>query len=307
MKRELRILLFVLCISFGGLKRSFATELPVTQTTTPLPAAGEVLEPEYVSLELKDSGISISILKTVASLVRVAQSKYYSLLSWNTYSRHGSLEIANYDRIAQFGRWINDPNDETCYNTRALVLMRDSAKPVVYRDTNHCSVQTGHWNDPYTGQLFTATEDIQIDHLVPLKNAFMSGAYKWSFRARCLYANYLGEQFHLISVNGSQNMKKGDKGPDKYIPPNADYTCTYLKNWLTVKFLWGLKMTVAESEGVTQAIKDSGCDARLFRLTQREVLDQARFAHDNINLCEKIDNAREALQNAPDSSTPNGN
>lgn len=273
---------------------AIADDTPIQIQT---PVTTETLEKDYVSLELgKDNVLSVSVLKTLASLLTNLQEKSYSLLNWSTYTRRGSLEIVNYNRTEQFGRWINDPNDETCYNTRALVLMRDSVHPVVYKDNNHCVVQSGHWNDPYTGKVFTSTDDIQIDHLVPLKNAYLSGAYKWTFRARCLYANYLGEEFHLISANGSENMKKGDKGPDKYIPPDSSYTCTYLKNWLKVKFLWGLKMTVAEAQGTSQAIKDNNCDIRGFKLAKTEILAQAQFAHDNIDLCEKIDQARNAAE-----------
>lgn len=264
------------------------TVLPALQA----PVSAEILEKQYVSLELaaQDSA-GISILKTIGSLLKVLENKVYSLLNWRVYSRR-VLEVESYDRIANFGRWINDPNDETCYNTRALVLMRDSAKPVTYRDTNKCSVESGHWKDPYTGKTFLANADMQIDHVVPLKNAYDSGAYKWSFRARCLYGNYLGLNVHLLSVNGSENMKKGDKSPERYMPPNSAYACTYLKNWLTIKFLWGMKMTVSEADGITALIKANHCDPRSFRISQKDIIAQAEFTRDNIDLCEKIDAAR---------------
>ena len=289
------ILLFIFCITFV-VSPVFATPENAPAPSAPIiiqaPSAGEVLEKDYVSLELApQDSVSISILKTVGSLLRILENKAYSLMNWRVYTRR-NVEIANYDRIVNFGRWINDPSDETCYNTRAVVLMRDSVKPVVYKDTDKCVVATGRWNDPYTGKVFKATEDIQIDHVVPLKNAFISGAYAWSFRARCLYANYLGEEFHLMSVNGSENMKKGDKSPERYMPPNKAHACTYLKHWLSIKFLWGLKMTVSEADGITALLKEHQCDLRSFRMSQKEILSQAAFTRDNIDLCDKIDAAR---------------
>lgn len=290
MKLFLRILLFVLCINTGIF--SYAADanssLPPTLNSSD---DGEVLEKNFVQLEVAaDNTLSISILKSVQSLIKIVQtSQYYSLLNWNTYSRsQKDLVIENYDRKMQFGRWINDPNDDTCFNTRAKVLLRDSDKEVVFKDTNHCIVDSGTWNDPYTGKVFSATTDIQIDHVVPLKNAYMSGAYKWDFRSRCLYANYMGAEFHLLSVNGAENMKKGDKGPDRYMPPNKAHTCSYLKNWLTIKFMWGLKMTTSEAASIGQLIKDNHCNLANFRITTRELLFQQQFAKDNIDICQNV-------------------
>ena len=125
----------------------------------------------------------------------------------------------------------------------------------------------------------------------------MSGAYRWNFRSRCLYANYMGYDFHLLAVNGSENMKKGDKGPDRYMPPNPAYTCTYLKNWLSIKFLWGLNMTSAEASTISQLIKDNNCSLQKFRISEREILKQLRFVKDNIDLCQNVDPTNKARAN----------
>lgn len=216
------------------------------------------------------------------------QNKYYSLLSWKIYARNKPTFVPKYKRIEQFGRWINDPSDDVCYNTRAIVLMRDSNKDVTFADTDKCNVIRGEWKDDYTGQTFTVREDIQIDHLVPLKNAYVSGAYKWSFKARCLYANFLGYKFHLKSVNASQNMKKGDKGPDRYMPPNAEYTCPYIKNWLTVKFLWGLRMTVSEATAINSLLKEAHCKLSDYKISGADIKKQNQYVADHIDLCEAV-------------------
>lgn len=283
----LRILLFTLCIHSSI---SFATEISLTPSQpVQIQANYEVLDNTYVQMEWSaDTTATLTILKTLGRLFDLIQEEYYSLLNWKTYSRRSNLEIEKYKRLDHFGRWINDPNDDTCYNTRALVLIRDSDKEVTFSDTNKCNVVTGRWHDPYTDDTFTAREEIQIDHLVPLKNAYMSGAYKWNFKARCLYANYMGNDFHLKSVNASQNMKKGDRTPEKYMPPNPEYSCRYLKNWLVTKFLWNLKMSVGEAEAIAQAMRDNRCNRYNFKISAREIMKQASFANDNIDLCDAI-------------------
>lgn len=287
MKLFLRILVFILCIHVAPV---FALENIPTPSASE-PEEFEILENDYAQIEIPaPTPTRLSILESIQKVMNLVQEKYYSLLNWNSYSRTRVLKIPKYRREEQFGRWINDPDDGTCFNTRAIVLMRDSDREVTFADNNKCSVMTGLWHDDYTGETFTNREDIQIDHFVALKNAYISGAYRWNFKARCLYANYLGNSFHLKSVNASQNMKKGDRSPDKYMPPNAEYACSYLKNWLTVKFLWGMRMTAPEAGFIYEALRANKCNLSNFKISANEILQQNQFAHDNSEICEAIDN-----------------
>lgn len=279
----IRILLFAFCITSANL---WASTTPSPST----PQTYEVLESTYVQIEIptRDYPSTISILRSLDKIYNLIEEKYYSLLNWKMYTRPEGQKIPNYDRKAQFGTWIDNPKDEHCYNTRAVVLMRDSNKKVSFDPEDNCIVSTGHWKDDYTGQVFTNREDVQIDHFVPLKNAYMSGAYRWGPQARCLYANYLGNNFHLKAVNGTENMRKSDKSPDKYLPPNKAYTCTYLKNWLSVKFLWGLRMTAAEAKAIALSLKENNCNLHSFKMSARDILNQSRFANENIDLCDEV-------------------
>lgn len=284
MKLFLRILIFILCI-YNSPAYSMKSSSP-----QPLPEEFEVLENTYVQIEIPaDTPTNISILQTLQKILNLVHEKYYSLLNWNSYTRSRELKIPKYHREEQFGRWINDPDDSTCYNTRALVLIRDSDKEVSFAENNKCSVVTGSWHDDYTGEIFTKREEIQIDHFVALKNAYISGAHRWNFRARCLYANYLGYDFHLKSVNASQNMKKSDRSPEKYMPPNPEYTCTYLKNWLSIKFLWGMRMTSSESTFIYNALRDNKCNLANFKISAKEIINQNQFAYENSELCNAIE------------------
>lgn len=249
----------------------------------------EVLDKDYYMVEVGTNSPPAFILQNILDLSNYIQVRFYSLLNLVQHKRRLPVQIEKYDRTEQFGRWINDPNDDVCFNTRAKVLVRDSVHTVTFKDTNHCVVETGSWNDPYTKTKFTDSKDIQIDHLVPLKNTYLSGAYKWTFRARCLYANYLGEEFHLISASGTENMRKGDRTPAEYMPPNANYACTYVRNWLAVKMLWGLTLSPAEVTAIKKIISENSCSLTDFRMSAAELKSQRQFAKDNMDLCEKID------------------
>lgn len=222
------------------------------------------------------------------SASQAATTKAVDLLEWKLDENDELTPNEPYNRRLHYGRWINDPSDDTCYNTRAKVLVRDSQTEVKFRGNNKCVVDSGEWKDPYTNTVLTLAKQLQIDHMVPLKNSFISGAWKWTSKARCLYANYLGEKFHLISSDGKENVIKGDRGPHEYLPPNESYTCEYLWNWLAIKLIWNLKMSRAESEGIKEVYERSGCNRMDFHFPVQRLNEQRQYIRDNIDLCSHL-------------------
>lgn len=156
-----------------------------------------------------------------------------------------------YDRTL-YKHWIDE--DGNCRDTRAEVLIRDASGRVTFDDDRECKVKSGKWKDPYTGAVFTEAKKLDVDHLVPLKNAHESGAWAWSPKKKQEYANYMKTRYHLLAVSLSENRKKGDKGPDKYIPPMTAYRCEYVKNWAQIKEDWELEMTEDEGMVVQQTL-----------------------------------------------------
>jgi hypothetical protein len=224
---------------------------------------------------------ALSLYEVMADI----KSAALSLLRWTLHAEAPVLPKEHYNRRLHFGRWINDPNDQTCYNTRAKVLLRDTESAVSYKATNPCVVDHGTWADPYTGSTFTDSHEIQIDHMVPLKDAYDSGAWEWNYQTRCLYANFLGNSFHLISSNGTENMRKGDSAPDEYVPPNKTYQCQYLENWLKIKLIWKLKMTPSEVNAIRQKVRDNNCDPSHFSLSDKDLRAQRSLISDTLGLC----------------------
>ncbi len=213
------------------------------------------------------------------------RSKVLSLLSFKHHDENYGDVGEPYNRGKHFGSWVDDPRDRECLNTRAKVLVRDSATKVKFRQ-NGCTVDSGKWLDPYGGRTYSRASDIQIDHFVPLKNAYISGAWKWDRVKRCLYSNFLGNNFHLLPVEGNENMLKSDNTPEKYMPPNAEYRCQYLAQWLKVKLIWSLGLTPPEKEAVEEHIQRNHCDLAQFQYTLPELETQRQFIAENRDLCQ---------------------
>lgn len=209
-------------------------------------------------------------------------SKSISLIAFKKVSSRFPLPTIAYDRDDHFGDWIR-PQKDSCLNTRGIVLKRDSKSGITVN--NHCTVVSGDWYDPYTNHDYNNAADIQIDHVVALKNAYMTGAYEWTGKKRCLYANYLGNKFHLLAVNGPENMRKSDKAPNEYVPLNRSYICEYLRNWLEIKYIWNLRMTPREVTAIQVQIKEQQCNSEMFNVSTTEIAQQKQYMEKNKNLC----------------------
>ncbi len=142
--------------------------------------------------------------------------------SMSGYSRE---EFPHWSRANDFG-W--DAPENSC-DAREAALIRDSED---VETGEGCKVTSGSWYDPYTTQTFTDPQDIDIDHVVPLANAWRSGASSWSNQERERYAN---DPDVLLSVEDNANQEKGDKGPEAWKPPNEDEWCDYATRWVSIK------------------------------------------------------------------------
>ncbi|KAL2210913.1 hypothetical protein CC79DRAFT_1366288 [Sarocladium strictum] len=136
-------------------------------------------------------------------------------------------------------------------NAREFVLQRDGTNVVV---NNACVAQSGTWRSPYDAESTTNASDLDIDHMVPLKNAWISGAASWTTARRQSFANDVsGPQ--LWAVTAGVNRSKGDRSPDSWVPPLKSFHCTYARSWIQVKSSWTLSVTTAEKAALTDLLK----------------------------------------------------
>ncbi len=141
-----------------------------------------------------------------------------------------------------FPLW-DDADHDGC-NTRYEVLIEESTRaPTVGAG---CHLAGGRWVSPYDGMAFTDPGGLDIDHLVPLAEAWRSGAWAWNTATRERYANDLNYRADLIAVTAHENRSKGDKEPSGYVPPKSSFDCTYEAWWVAVKWRWHLSVDSAE-------------------------------------------------------------
>ena len=164
-----------------------------------------------------------------------------------------------YVRDAFGSDWVD--TDHNGCNQRDDVLLRDSvhgSTKVAQQGACDHDVLAGTWHDPYTGRTLSFTdlkdlrqaEAIQIDHVVPLAEAWVSGAAGWSDARREAFANDLDE---LLAVDGPTNMSKGDGDPAAW-RPRKGYQCTYARRWIAIKTAWHLAADPSEVAALRQML-----------------------------------------------------
>ena len=163
-----------------------------------------------------------------------------------------TTDLPKYDRD-DWKHWIDE--DKDCQNTRHEVLIEESSKAVTFKSDKQCQVATGEWLAPFTGNTVTDGTKLDVDHMVPLKNAHDSGGWAWDKDKKAAYANAMGYADHLIAVTASANRKKGARGPEEWKPANQDYWCDYAIDWVQIKVEWELSATKAEWVALQEMLK----------------------------------------------------
>lgn len=165
-----------------------------------------------------------------------------------------SLTVATEDRTGYsrdlFPHWITISG--AC-NTRETVLKRDGSNVVT---DSACAATSGSWYSPYDGATWSAASDVDIDHVVPLAEAWDSGASRWSTSQRQSFANDLTRP-QLIAVTDNVNQAKGDQDPATWMPSRTAYRCTYARAWVQVKYYYNLSVDSAEKSALTNYL--AGC------------------------------------------------
>jgi hypothetical protein len=156
-------------------------------------------------------------------------------------------QLSGYER-SLFKHWI-DADKDRC-DTRKEVLIQEAVElPKLGRG---CVLNGGQWISSYDALATTDYSTLDIDHMIPLAEAWRSGAWKWSPAQREAFANDLTDSRVLIAVTASLNRQKGDQDPSTWLPP--ENKCTYVSNWIAIKVRYSLTVDPAEANALTSLV-----------------------------------------------------
>ena len=152
-----------------------------------------------------------------------------------------------------FAVWI-DADDDGC-DTRDDVLLAESLAPADSASLG-CIPIPGSWRSAYDGIDVTDPSELDVDHLVSLKEAWDSGAWTWTPERRIAYANDLTDGRTLVAVSAASNRSKGDRDPSNWIPEDAGALCPFIADWIAVKARWSMTMDQSEHGRLGNLIDD---------------------------------------------------
>ncbi|WP_145503739.1 HNH endonuclease family protein [Streptomyces sp. CFMR 7] len=155
---------------------------------------------------------------------------------------------------SSFEHWVDEDKDGC--STRAEVLIAESR--VAATVGPRCRVTAGQWYSYYDAVTLTVPGGLDIDHMVPLAEAWDSGASQWAPARREAYANDLAAGRSLVAVTARTNRSKADQDPAQWLPPLADARCSYAADWVSTKLRWGLSVDEAEADALAELAKGCG-------------------------------------------------
>lgn len=171
-----------------------------------------------------------------------------------------SIKVADEVRTGyvrtKFKHWITISRSGQigCDSRKSVIIDEALIKPTIGKD---CALTGGKWLSIYDNVEVTDAGKLDVDHMVPLAEAWDSGASLWTDLKRQQYANDMTDPRHLIAVTGSSNRSKSDQDPADWVPTNKSYTCEYIANWVSIKVRWGLSIDAKEKAALIADLK--GC------------------------------------------------
>ena len=164
----------------------------------------------------------------------------------------GRAAKTGYKRSQFYEDW---PLVEGC-SLRQRIIRRELGDSAVL---NGCNVVAGEYDEPYTGKhmVFSErseiSEQIQIDHVVALSDAWQKGAQYFTAEVRYEIAT---DPLNLLAVDAEANQNKSDGDAATWLPPNKQFRCQYVARQVSVKYKYGLWVTKAEKEAIERILQN---------------------------------------------------
>ncbi len=175
---------------------------------------------------------------------RVQLRKAVQLLA--TMSEHDPRDY----RRSAFKQWT-DADHDGC-DTRAEVLRQEAVGPLAIDED--CVIENGQWYSLHDDHAITGDPAHQLDvgPVVPLKEAWESGAHAWDPATREAYANDLTADATLTATSVEASRQRADLDPAEWLPAYAPSHCAYIADWIATKLRWGLTVDFREAVKLTE-------------------------------------------------------
>ena len=162
----------------------------------------------------------------------------------------GRAPKKGYQRSEFYDEW---PIVDGC-SLRQKIIKREFGESAVL---DECNVVAGEYDEPYTGEhrIYTKKSEIseiQIDHVVALSDAWQKGAQYMTYAVRNQIAT---DPLNLLAVDGEANKQKSDGDAATWLPKNKKFRCQYVARLVSVKYKYGLWVTEAEKEAISQVLQ----------------------------------------------------
>jgi hypothetical protein len=204
---------------------------------------------------LAGAGCDRRTATTASARPSAGSSALSALAALATAPAHAAIPTYRRDR---FGDGWADLDNDGC-NTRQEVLRRDLHDVRFRPGTSGCTVETGVLDDPYSGRRIpfrrgpSTSDQVQIDHVVALADAWRTGASSWSGAQREQFAN---DPLELLAVDGELNQSKSSKDAAQWLPPDVAHRCAYVARQVAVKLRYALAVTARERSAMQHVLQD---------------------------------------------------
>jgi hypothetical protein len=167
--------------------------------------------------------------------------------------------IGGYDRKL-FKHWV-DTDKNGCDTRKEVLIAEATIKPKIGAK---CVLSGGTWVSSYDNKTFKGSgSGLDVDHMVPLAEAWRSGAWQWSPEEREKFANDLQDERVLIAVSATSNRSKSDKDPANWLPKGSkEAVCDYVFNWAAVKYRFSLTIDPKERKVIERITLEPSCADR---------------------------------------------
>jgi len=216
--------------TFAPTTRPAPTFAPTTETTTATTTTSSTVEQSAKSAQPAPTG---DLGPAIARLTLASEG-----------------DSTTYERELFGGDWI-DADGDGC-DTRCEVLAEE-------RRTDLPGLPAGGWLSAFDGYSTDDPSELDIDHMVPLAEAWRSGANAWDGARRIAFANDLDHGGSLIAVTAAVNRSKGDRDPASWQPPNTEAWCSYVADWTNTKLRWNLTADEAEVRALRNMAGSQSC------------------------------------------------